>query len=161
MKLFLLRLTGFVAFAVAFLLPAAGLVGHAGGPGSGPMQLTGWMCATIAIGATAGLFHASASAWQGKDAMAMAFLILSGWLNPLTLIYLVFTIWRRLVVIRRILAVAMLICIAATWAFFAETWKTDSPMHPLIGHYLWVAGILIILSPEVFALFKGKPAASV
>ncbi|MGD0894351.1 MAG: hypothetical protein ABR923_22755 [Terracidiphilus sp.] len=156
MRLLVVRLVGFIAFALAFLLPAVQLAGRADGPGTGPFVLPGWMCTAVATGATAGLFHASASAWQGKDAAGVAFLIMSGWVNPLVVIYLVFTIWRRVVVIRRILATAILICIAAAWAFFAESWKTNSPMHPLIGHYVWIAGILVMLSPEAAALFTRR-----
>jgi hypothetical protein len=156
MKLLILRLVGFIAFAFAFLMPAVGLTGRADGPGKGPFELTGWMCATVATGATAGLFHMTSAVWQERDATGIVFLILSGWVNPLTVLYLVFTIWRRLVVIRRILAAAILVCIASTWAFFAESWKTDSPMHPIVGHYLWVGGILILLSPEVFTIFKRR-----
>jgi hypothetical protein len=39
----------------------------------------------------------------------------------------------------------------ATWIFFAK-----APMYPLIGHFLWVGGTLVMLSPEAFALFKGR-----
>ena len=159
MKTLAVRLVGFVAFALAFLLPAVQLAGRADGPGTGPFVLTGWMCATVSAGVTAGLFHASASAWQGKDAGGVISLILSGWVNPLVVIYLVFTIWRRLVVMRRILAVAVLVCVAATWVFFAIASKTDSPMHPLIGHYVWIAGILVMLSPGAVAMFTGRTDA--
>jgi hypothetical protein len=40
--------------------------------------------------------------------------------------------------------VAILICFAATWVFFVK-----APMVPLIGHFVWVAGGLMILFGEV------------
>jgi hypothetical protein len=71
-------------------------------------------------------------------------LILSGWVNPLVLLYLVFSIWRRFVRIRRVLAAAVVVCIMATWVFFFK-----SAMIPLVGHFVWVAGGLMILAGEV------------
>lgn len=136
----IVRLVGIVLFAAAFFLPAARDAGA--GPGSGPM--TGWMCAFVAGSATAGIFHLSAAGLQGKDVQGVICLILSGWVNPLVLLYLVFSIWRRFVRIRRVLAAAILICIAATWVFFFK-----SAMIPLVGHFLWVAGAFMILAGEV------------
>jgi hypothetical protein len=81
---------------------------------------------------------------QGKDILGMICLILSGWVNPLVLLYLFFCIWRKFVRTRRVLAVAILICFVATWIFFVK-----APMVPLIGHFLWVAGGLMILAGEV------------
>jgi hypothetical protein len=39
---------------------------------------------------------------------------------------------------------------AATWIFFAV-----EHLVPLIGHFLWIGGVLLILAPEVL-LFKRK-----
>lgn len=135
----IIKIAGVVLFAAAFFLPAVRSVGT--GPGSGPM--VGWVCAFFAGAATAGIFHLDA-AWQGKDVVGSVCLILSGWVNPLVLLYLVFSISRRFVLLRRILAVAILVCFAATWAFLAK-----APMVPLVGHFLWVAGASMILAGEV------------
>jgi hypothetical protein len=40
--------------------------------------------------------------------------------------------------------VVILLCMGATWSFFALQKVT-----PLTGHYLWIAGALVILLPEV------------
>jgi hypothetical protein len=150
MKALIIKLIGFVVFAVAFVLPAAN--GAESGPGSGPY--TGWTCALVAISASAGIPHLfAAGAPHDKEALGALCLILSGWINPLVLSYLLFSIWKRLVWIRRALVVATLACIGATWVFFAE-----APMHPLIGHYVWIGGIVLILSPEAIAIFQGRLA---
>jgi hypothetical protein len=81
---------------------------------------------------------------QGKDLLGAACLILSGWVNPLVVLYLFFCIWRKFVRIRRVLAEAIVICFVATWIFLVK-----APMVPLIGHFLWVAGALMILVGEV------------
>jgi hypothetical protein len=136
----ILQSLGLCIFIAAFYLPA--VRGAGTGPGNGPM--TGWMCAMAALAATGGVFHMSAAATEGKELPAIICLILSGWINPLMLMYLVFSIWRKFVRIRRVLAIAILICFAATWFFFFK-----APMIPLIGHFVWVAGALMILAAEV------------
>jgi hypothetical protein len=40
------------------------------------------------------------------------------------------------------------VCLIAIWIFFAV-----AGFVPLIGHYLWVAGILLILTPEAIDLY--------
>lgn len=131
---------GICVFVAAFYLPA--VRGAGTGPGNGPM--TGWMCAAVALAATGAIFHTAAAATEGKDLPGIICVILSGWVNPLMLLYLLFSIWQKFVRIRRALAVAILICFAATWFFFFK-----APMIPLIGHFMWVAGALMILAGEV------------
>jgi hypothetical protein len=137
MKRWIVTLAGIALFAAAFFLPAV----RSPGSGAGSRPMVGWMCAFVAASATGGIFRASASTIQGKDVPGIVCLILSGWVNPLVVFYLFASIWPRLVAIRRVLAAAILVCIAATWIFLFK-----APMIPLIGHYLWVAGALIILS---------------
>jgi hypothetical protein len=144
----IVKIVGVVIFIAAFFLPAVRSPGT--GPGTNPM--VGWSCALVAAAATGGIFHLD-SAWQGKDAVGAICLILSGWVNPLVFFYLLFSIWARFVVIRRVLAVAILICFAATWVFLFK-----APMIPLVGHFVWVAGALMILVGEVALLIPGKPA---
>jgi hypothetical protein len=136
----ILQLLGLCIFVAAFYLPA--VQGTGIGPGNGPMA--GWMCAMVALAATGGIFHTAAAATEGKDLPGIICLTLSGWVNPLVLLYLLFSIWRKFVRIRRVLAVAILICFAATWFFFFK-----APMTPMIGHFVWVAGALMILAAEV------------
>jgi hypothetical protein len=136
----ILQSLGLCIFVAAFYLPA--VRGVETGPGNGP--LTGWMCAEVALGATGGIFHTASAATEGKDLPGIVCLILSGWVNPLMLLYLVFSFWRKFMRIRRVLAVAILVCFAATWVFFFK-----AQMIPLIGHFMWVAGALMILTAEV------------
>ena len=83
----------------------------------------------------------SGEVWHSKDFLA----ILSGWINPLILFYLVFLIRPRLVWTRRIMGGAIVVFMVATWTYFALV-----PLIPLIGHVLWIAGILMMLAGEVF-----------
>jgi len=68
--------------------------------------------------------------------------VLGGLVNPMLALYLAF-FRPRFVRLRRILAGAIAACLIATWIFFAI-----NQFLPLIGHVLWVAGILMILAGE-------------
>jgi hypothetical protein len=133
----IVRIVGIVLFAAAFFMPAITF------PGADPDPMTGWMCAVVAGASTASIFYSGASLVR-EDPAGTVCLILSGWVNPLMLMHLMFSIWRKFVRIRRVLAAAILICFVATWFFFFK-----APMTPLIGHFVWVAGALMILAAEV------------
>jgi hypothetical protein len=120
----------------AFFLTAINIV--PAGPGSGSEP--GWVCAVVATGSLAGIFKGSLAS-AAPDTVC---LMLSGLVNPLLLVYLVFCLWPRFVRVRVGLAVVILIGLVATWWFF-----NFSHFVPAIGHYLWVAGILVILGGEL------------
>ena len=90
----------------------------------------------------------------GSDALGSLTLVLSGWVNPLVVMYLLFLLGARFVVARRVVAAAILVCLMATWIFLAK-----APMIPLVGHFLWVGGIFLVLAPEVFTLFGNRVTA--
>jgi hypothetical protein len=138
------RILGLCVFVIAFFLPAC----RAGSYDN----FKGWECAQQTLGAFLALF--------GKPNPEMPFYIallvaLSGLINPIILLIFSFSLWQRFVLPRRILAMAVLACMAATWTFFV-LWK----LTPLIGHYLWIAGALVILAPDAIG-GKRKPAAPV
>ena len=126
------RVIGLGLFVAAFFLPAcrdiALGIGSAG-------TLAGWQCARTALALV-----------SEKDTFSSPFFLafMSGWINPLVLIYLVAGFIPESSRLRRVVAVSILACIAATWIFFALI-----QFVPLIGHVLWIAGTLLILIPEV------------
>jgi len=144
----LIRLAGFLIAAVAFALPA--VKGADAGPGSGPYS--GWLCAVTAASATGGLIRSGLN--LGNDALGSLCLVLSGWVNPLVVMYLLFLLGARFVVVRRVVAAGILACLIATWVFLVK-----APMIPLVGHFLWVGGIFLMLAPEFFMLFRNKATA--
>jgi hypothetical protein len=126
------RLVGYFVFLAAFFLPACRQVTT---PGAGaPEVYKGWFCAWITI--VNSLNH---EFWQSKDFLA----ILSGWINPLMLVYVASLFSRKLRVLRRIIAVVVAIFILGTWVYFYL-----APLVPLLGHILWVLGIVQILFGE-------------
>jgi hypothetical protein len=126
------RILGLIIFATAFLLPACR---EAGAVNSFTNSFKGWECARITF--TAAFHKDSYESWNFLAVM-------SGLINELILIYLSFSFLPRFKRVRRSLAVAVLVCMAATWAFF---WISN--LVPLIGHFMWIVGALMILAGEV------------
>ncbi|HEY1766557.1 MAG TPA: hypothetical protein VGG26_02830 [Terracidiphilus sp.] len=129
--LWALRLLGFCIFVWAFFLPAI-----RAGSGTSAIVFDGWKCASIAATETVALFGKSAG---GAPSFEVLLVAISGWINPLVPLLLLLSFARSLLVVRRVLAVLVLLCIAATWTFFALQKAT-----PLIGHMLWIAGALLV-----------------
>jgi hypothetical protein len=143
----IVRLLGFCVFAAAFFLPAV----RAGGSNPEAVEFPGWKCASVALTETVALVGKSG---VERPSFEVLLVILSGWINPLVLLVLCFSFWQGLPVVRRVLAVLVLLCMAATWTFFSMQKVT-----PLIGHYLWIAGALLILLPEALSPGARKAAS--
>ena len=126
------RILGLAIFAAAFLLPACR---EAGPVNSFTNTFKGWECARVTF--TAAFQKDSYESWNFLAVM-------SGLINELILIYLAFSFLPQFKKVRRSLAVAVLVCMAATWAFFAI-----ATLVPLIGHYLWIAGALLIVGGDL------------
>jgi hypothetical protein len=138
------RIIGLCTFAAAFFLPAVK---------ERDDIFTGWQCAYITlVGQISDLFRTHFD--LGGLLQGIPFLI-DGWVNPLVILYLLLlgfhlakVEFRGLTQARRVVAYAVLICIADCWIIMF------SGLTPLIGHFLWVGGILLMISPEFFDLSK-------
>jgi hypothetical protein len=138
------RLVGFCIYVWAFFLPAVREVATAGA--DAPEVFQGSRCAWITL-----VNSLSHEMWLSKNFLA----ILSGWINPLLLLYLFLLLFPRLRWPRRIVAGAIMAFLAGTWVFFALF-----PLVPLVGHVLWIAGILLILAGEMVKREKARPPAA-
>jgi hypothetical protein len=146
--LWVLRLLGFCIFVLAFFLPAI-----RAGEGTSAIVFQGWKCASIALTETVAFFGKSAG---GAPSFEVLLVAISGWINPLVPLLLLFSFSRSLLIVRRILAVVVVLCMAATWTFFAI-----QKVAPLIGHMLWIAGaLLVLLSTSINGSVSGRPKAS-
>lgn len=135
------RMLGYFIFLVAFFQPACRQVAM---PGAGdPDVYKGYFCAWVTL-----IDTLNGGMWQSRDALA----ILSGWINPLMLLYVSFMFSRRLRRARRVISILISLFLIGTWIYFYLV-----PYVPLIGHFLWVAGILLIMAGEVF---QGSPIAA-
>jgi hypothetical protein len=127
------QIVGGVLFLLSFLLPVMRIdaVG----------VLRGYECAELS---GRFLFEAFRSLFPHTDPGIQPWILvlilgMSGLINPLVLWYLIATPkWRR--------RVAILIC-----AFFIETWIGFwiGNYVPLIGHFCWFAGALLLMAPEI------------
>jgi hypothetical protein len=136
------RLLGICIYIAAFFLPACREVATPGG--DAPEVLQGSRCAWITLVNTM-----NPEIWRSKNFLA----VLSGWINPLIVLYLVLLLIPILRLPRRIVASLIMAFIAGTWVFFVLY-----PLVPLIGHVLWIAGILMILAGEVIGRKKSDAA---
>jgi len=128
------RLVGFCIYVWAFFLPAVREVATPGG--DAPEMLKGTRCAWITL-----INTLNPEMWHSKYFMA----VFSGWINPLLVLYLIFLLFPVFRWPRRIVAGVIMVFILGTWVFFALY-----PLVPLVGHLLWIAGILLILAGEFF-----------
>jgi hypothetical protein len=129
------RVTGICLFVLAFFLPAVRDKVPTGSIVTSADVYKGWFCAFVTLSNTF-----SRDIWSSSGFLA----VLSGWINPLILIYLILLLRAGLVWPRRIVSMAIVAFMAATWVYFAL-----AGMVPLIGHVLWIAGALMILAGEV------------
>ena len=137
--------TGLVLFVAAFFLPAVRMPPSTG-PGTGGADFDGWECAEIVtpiftlrilqFAVQRRRFPQDPPAWPDLPLLA-----LSGWINPLLLFYLLSCAVRKLRRCRRFLAGFIIVGLIATWFVLARAHFT-----PLVGHYLWVVGILFMLA---------------
>jgi len=138
------RLVGLCIYVWAFFLPAVREVAAPGG--DAPEMLKGSRCAWITLVNTL-----NPEMWHSKYFLA----VFSGWINPLLVLYLIFLLFPIFRWPRRIVAVIIVAFIIGTWVFFAKY-----PLVPLVGHFLWIGGILLILAGEVFSRREADPAAA-
>ncbi len=137
------RLVGICIYVWAFFLPAVREVATPGG--DAPMVLKGSRCAWVTL-----INTLNPEMWHSKDFLA----VFSGWINPLLVLYLIFLLFPIFRWPRRIAAGVIALFLIGTWVFF-----TQYPLVPLVGHFLWAAGILLILAGEVFGRKKADSAA--
>jgi len=131
------RIFGLCIFVAAFFLPAV----RSGAAGPDAVIFPGWKCASVALSMTTALFGKSVS---GGPSTAVFLVAMSGWINPLIVLFLLLCVAARLRAARVIVAVVILLCMGATWWFFALQKVT-----PLMGHFLWIGGALVILLSEL------------
>ncbi len=130
------QMLGLCIFVAAFFLPACR---EAGPAHAFRATFRGWECANMTISAAF-----EKDTYESSDFLVVT----SGLINPLILIYLPFSFFPRFKRVRLVLAAVVVVCMAATWAYF---WITH--LVPLIGHFMWIAGALMILAGEV----AGRP----
>jgi hypothetical protein len=126
------RILGILVFAAAFFLPAC--MKAAASADDTPDIYKGYICAGVTL-----INSLKPEFWHSQNFLA----ILSGWINPLIVLYLIFLISPKFRWPRRIVAGLIVLFMLGTWLFFYVY-----PLVPLVGHFLWIAGIVLILAGE-------------
>jgi hypothetical protein len=127
-----IRLAGLAIFALAFMQPGVAREGQ---------TYVGWKCASVAASFEQNLFLKPGGHHESFEFLAA----LSGLINLLVPFTIVASPIRALLVLRRIFAVAIVGCMIATWALFAQ-----QQISPLVGHVMWIAGALLVVVPDAF-----------
>lgn len=129
------RYLGLFLFLLSFFLPAVGGFG-------------GFESALWAIGTWP---------WQHDDKIS-SLAAFSGWLNPEVLLLFCLSVSGRGRCLRALLVVTILFSIPMTWIAMYRMDQAGIFVYPLrAGHFLWIAGILLIVLPELSA-FRFTPA---
>jgi hypothetical protein len=130
-------IAGLALFVAGFFLPAVRFPPDPRpeahwGPGTTSHEFLGYECAEITVVGSATFFeHPKAEAIPA---------LLSGWINPLVLLYLVACSAKLLNRTRPFIAGAIVACCLAMWVQLATQHVTL-----LVGHYFWIAGITLLL----------------
>jgi len=127
------RITGACLFVIAFFLPACEMRGS----WNGFVVFKGWECAWFALVLPI-LYRIQRD--PGDSGFEVLLLTLSSLVNFAVIALLVSSFSRKAGVLRKVLEIAIPVCMLATWIFFVL-----DKMRPLPGHYLWIAGALLII----------------
>lgn len=141
----LAKIIGIIFFIVSFFLPAV-TTGYAHSPAEHLITNNankGWECAALTLFGTVRLFVPDRS-----DEAATFFFVVSGWITPLVIVFAIFPDRNK---VKRIVATALPFLLVAPLLFFASATKSGwgpDPFRPLIGHYVWTVGCLLIFTPQ-------------
>jgi hypothetical protein len=139
-------LVGLAMFAYSFKLPA---IRETVKPGVTGNTLLGYNCAVLAL----------VQPW-GKDGMTILHsdpvgwfcILVSGWINPVFLIALIFLLFKPGSRINRIFLILLPLMFIACWIVFQKI-----HFSAFTGFYAWMCGILLTLFSD---LWVRKPAAA-
>jgi len=123
-----LRYLGLAIFLLSFFLPAVG-------------SLTGFGCAFWAL-----------TSWSHDDKIS-SLALFGGWLNPIVLVLFFLSVFHRAPRLRAVLTVTTLFSIPMTWVAIHRMNDAGMAMDLNVGHFLWIAGILFIVLPNVRPAF--------
>jgi hypothetical protein len=129
-----LQLVGYCMFSVSMLLPGVDLP-----PFRGP-GWPGYVCAWVSLVAML-----SPNSYQYDIGLP-----LSGWASLLVVESCFSGSFRALRRARPFVAVAMVLCLFATWGFLRASLSKEAKdmLIPMVGFYVWGAGILVIAATE-------------
>ncbi len=135
-----LRILGLAIFILAFFEAAVTREGQ---------SYAGWKCASVATSFAENLLTKPGGSHEPFEYLVA----MSGLINPLIVLTILASPMRALRILRQVFAVVVVVCMIATWVLFAQ-----QHIAPLIGHFLWIAGAVLVIVPEAFP--GGRRAAA-
>lgn len=105
--------------------------------------MSGWQCAVFAL-----------TSWPHDDQIS-SLALCGGWLNPQVLLLFFLTVFCAAPSLRALLTVTILFSISMTWIAIHRMSAAGMYMDLKAGHFLWIAGIVLILLstlPLAFAI---------
>lgn len=133
----LCRAAGFCLFVVAFFLPA----GH-----DTSSHWPGWFAAAWTLANAYGVIVRP----HYNQYLQECLLGLSGLVTPLVVLFVLLSLWRKAMTLRLFTAIlGLLLLMVANVTIFWSGRLLDARVIPLVGHYCWTAGILLLLVPEL------------
>jgi hypothetical protein len=143
----LARLVGIVLFVASFFLPA--VTDHYAMSRADYLTVNdayhGWACVGLTLYGTVGLI----GSFFGPNRLEGTFLffVISGWITPLVIVFGIFLGSNKA---KRRVAKILPLLLIAPWPVFAapNTGWGPGPFRPLIGHYVWTLGCLLIFTPQ-------------
>ena len=141
------KLVGVILFVVSLFLPSV-TTGYALSRADyffSSDAYHGWACAAWTLWGTVGVIPSIFGA-NAPDGPSL-FFIVSGWITPLVLVFGLFLGSRKA---RRRMAKVLPFLLVAPFLFFAspQSGWGPGPFRPLIGHYVWTLGCLLIFTPQ-------------
>jgi|SRR5208337_2970107 len=111
----------------------------------GSKSISGWRCAYAALFLWVIDLGPNTMPWLNFGYRLAGF---GGLINPIAIVYALLHILDRGGTVRRVLATALLICIALTWFSLAILCAEDA-LCPYVGHAVWIAGLLLMISDTI------------
>jgi|SRR5271163_644744 len=116
----------------------------------GSKEIVGWRCALGALYGWVTDLGPNSIPWLNAGYRLAGF---GGLINPLAIVYAFLRFLDVAGTVRRVLAVALVICIVLTWTSLGILCTVDA-LCPLVGHAVWIAGLLLMISGTIIELTK-------
>ena len=129
-RLQIARYLGIALFAIAFFLPAVG--------DSADKPFYGWQCAWFTL---------TLLGTVQDTAFSELLVIFTAAASPIAAVCIVLAFWKKPARVRLWFAPILVACLLAAQIFLIQ-----ASLIPLVGHYLWTIGILLIAAPELTPL---------
>jgi len=146
------KVVGIALFVIAFLFPAV----H-----EGSSEYRGFECAYITATTALGMILSRGGSPSSAEQLFDLAIIVSGAISPL----IVMSFFFRSPGVRRVFAIAVFVLMIAPCIVFGMSreqsgFGSSEAIRPLIGHYFWMIGGVLIFAPELVGICRKSRSES-